>query len=88
MARGGWQVSASFVPVATSTVLGGAYIPAHDQTFDIAEAIGRHLDAFRSYVAEVRDAEQADNAVQELLAAFLKEAQERGDTTRVMRPFQ
>jgi hypothetical protein len=70
-------MSGSFVPVATGTVLGGAYIPAHDQTFDIAEAIGRHLDVFRSYVAEVRDAEQADNAVQELLAAFLKEAEKR-----------
>jgi hypothetical protein len=68
----------SFVPVATGTVLGGAYIPAHDATFDIAEIIGRHLDAFRSYVAQVRDAEQADNAVQELLTAFLKEAQKRG----------
>lgn len=69
--------STSFATVATATVLGGDFIPAHDQTFDIAEAIGRHLDEFRKYVAEVRDPEQADNAVTELLTAFLKEAEKR-----------
>jgi hypothetical protein len=63
-----------FASVATATVLGGSYIPAHDQTIEIAEIIGRHLDAFREYVASVRDAEQADNAVIELLGAFHREA--------------
>lgn len=66
-----------FTAVATATVLGGSFIPAHDQTFDIAAAIGGQLEQFRAYVAEVRDAEQADNATEELLAAFLKEAQNR-----------
>lgn len=70
-------MSAQFAAVGTATVLGGDYIPAHDQTFDLAESIGTQLDAFRAYVTEVRDAEQADNAVEELLAAFLKEAQKR-----------
>lgn len=67
----------TFAEVATPTVLGGAYIPAHDMTFDLAEEIGNLLDAFRSYVTEVRDAEQADNAVTELLTAFLCEAEKR-----------
>lgn len=65
-----------FVAVATSTVLGGAYIPAHDETFDLAESIGTQLDAFRAYVAEVRDAQQADAAVTELLQAFLTESRD------------
>ena len=62
----------NFASVAIDTVLGGNYIPAHDETFDIAAAIGGQLDQFRTYVTEVRDAEQADNAVKELLEAFLK----------------
>lgn len=66
-----------FTTVATATVLGGDFIPAHDQTFDIAEAIGRHLEEFRKYVAKVREPEQADNAVTELLTAFLREAEKR-----------
>jgi hypothetical protein len=71
-------MSGRFAKVATPTVLSGSFIPAHDMTFDIAESIGNLLDAFRSYVEQVRDAEQADNAVEELLAAFLSEAHERG----------
>lgn len=67
-----------FAKVATPTVLSGSFIPAHDMTFDIAESIGHQLDAFQSYVENVRDAEQAGNAVEELLAAFLAEAQKRG----------
>ena len=63
-----------FVSVAVSTVLGGSFIPAHDQTFDIAESIAKQLDAFREYVTEARDALQADDAVQELLEAFLEAA--------------
>jgi hypothetical protein len=66
-----------FEEVAAPTVLGGAYIPAHDMTFDIAEAIGRFLDRFQKYVTEVRDAEQAADATEELLAAFLNEAKKR-----------
>ena len=66
-----------FGVVAVDTVLAGDFIPAHDQTFDLAAAIGGLLDQFRDYVTEVRDAEQADNATEELLAALLKEAQKR-----------
>lgn len=65
----------TFAEVATPTVLGGAFIPAHDMTFDLAESIGNLLDAFRAYVEQVRDAEQANNAVTELLRAFLAEAE-------------
>lgn len=68
----------TFGDVAVPTVLGGAYIPAHDMTFDIAESIGNLLDAFQSYVTQVRDADQAGDAVEELLQAFLKQAQKRG----------
>jgi hypothetical protein len=64
-----------FAKVAAPTVLGGDFIPAHDQTFDLAEEIGNKLDAFRAYVTEVRDAAQADDAVEELLKAFLEKAQ-------------
>jgi hypothetical protein len=53
-----------------SAALIGSFIPAHDETFDLAESIGNQLDEFREYVASVRDAEQADNAVTELLVAF------------------
>jgi hypothetical protein len=77
----------TFGDVATGTVLGGNYIPAHDATFDIAEAIGRHLDAFQAYVTEVRDAEQANNAVHELLAAFTAEAEKKGPPPAAMNPF-
>lgn len=61
----------AFASVGTATVLAGAYIPAHDETFDLAESIGAQLDEFREYVAEARDAKQADAAVTELLTAFL-----------------
>lgn len=69
----------TFGEVAVPTVLGGMFIPAHDMTFDIAESIGNLLDAFQSYVTQVRDAEQAGNATEELLQAFLKQAQKRGE---------
>lgn len=49
----------------------GNYIPAHDQTIDLAEEIGERLDAFQAYITEVRDAEQAHNATVELLSALL-----------------
>ena len=62
---------AKFVDIAGPTVLLGRTIPAHDETFDLAESIGKQLDEFRAYIAEVRDAGQADAAVAELLTAFL-----------------
>lgn len=60
-----------FAAVGTATVLAGAYIPAHDETFDLAESIGEQLDEFRAHIAKERDAKQADAAVTELLKAFL-----------------
>jgi hypothetical protein len=63
-----------FTATAISTVLAGDNIPAHDMTFDLAEVIGQKLDDFRHYVANVRDPEQADSAVKELLTALLAEA--------------
>lgn len=61
-----------FVDVAGPTVFMGDNIPSHDETHDLAEVIGTKLDEFRDYVESVRDAEQADDAVVELLQAFLK----------------
>lgn len=59
-----------FKATATSTVLGGMFIPAHDETFDLAEVIGTKLEEFRAYVASVRTEGQADHAVAELLTAL------------------
>jgi hypothetical protein len=73
-----------FVSVAASTVLAGSFIPAHDQTFDIAESIGTQLDEFRAYVASARDADQADNAVAELLTAFREVVAKQDHTFRVI----
>jgi hypothetical protein len=63
-----------FTATAVSTVFMGKNIPAHDETLDLAESIGQKLDAFRDYVTSVRDAEQAGDAVKELLTALLAEA--------------
>lgn len=62
----------AFVQAATSTVLMGRNIPAHDETFDLAQAIGEKLNEFHEYIASVRDGEQADAAVTELLSNLLK----------------
>ena len=59
-----------FAAVGTATVLAGKFIPAHDETFDLAESIGTQLDEFRAHIAKERDAKQADAAVTELLKAF------------------
>lgn len=71
LAADGIKEREAFAAVATATVFLGNTIPAHDETFDLAESIGSQLDAFREYVAEARDAQQADAAVTELLTAFL-----------------
>lgn len=60
-----------FTATAVTTVVMGDTIPAHDETIDLAEIIGQKLDEFRKYVASVRDVEQADAAVRELLTALL-----------------
>jgi hypothetical protein len=77
----------TFADVAAPTVMGGNYIPAHDMTFDLAEGIGHALDAFQAYVTQVRDEDQANNAVHELLAAFTAEAQKKGPPPEAMNPF-
>lgn len=63
-----------YTSAAVMTVYTGRTIPAHDETLDLAESIGQKLDEFRSYVASVRDPEQARLAVLELLAAFVSES--------------
>ena len=70
--------------MATGTVFGGMMIPAHDETFDLAEVIGQKLDAFREYVASVRDEEQAEMATAELLTALLRQVQQPEHTFRVI----
>jgi hypothetical protein len=61
----------TFQEVAGPTVFVGRTIPSHDETHDLAESIGKQLDAFRAYITTARSAEQADAAVRELLEAFL-----------------
>ena len=63
-----------FTATAVTTVIMGDSIPAHDEMMDLAESIGQKLDAFREYVASVRDEAQAGEAVKELLTALLAEA--------------
>lgn len=57
--------------VATEGVFVGMFLPAHDEVFDLAEKIGESLDRLRAYITQVRDADQADDAVDELLG-YLK----------------
>lgn len=45
-------------------------IPAHDQTLDLAEEIADRLQALHTYVAEVRDPQQANAALLDLAAAI------------------
>jgi hypothetical protein len=73
----------TFKETADRTVLMGDYIPSHDETHDLAESIGGQLDAFQTYVANVRDDEQAEGAVAELLTALLKQVQQPEHTFRV-----
>lgn len=67
-------MSSPFTATAVTTVVMGDFIPAHDETLDLAEAIGQKLDEFHHYVARVRNEEQASDAVKELLTALLAEA--------------
>lgn len=56
--------------IARGQVLIGAHIPAHDETFELAENIGKLLDKFYAYVSSSRSEEQAKKAVQELCNAL------------------
>jgi hypothetical protein len=61
------SVSPDLIPSVLSNVVGlGDFIPAHDETFDLAEEIAQKLQAFLAYVTEARDAEQAEGALAEL----------------------
>jgi redox-sensitive bicupin YhaK (pirin superfamily) len=74
----------TFRSEAYRAVITGDFIPAHDETTDLAESIGEQLDAFRAYVASVRDAEQAEAATAELLTALLMQVQQPEHTFRVI----
>lgn len=67
-------MASPFTATAVTTVIMGDNIPAHDETLDLAEAIGQKLDEFHHYITSVRDEDQADAAVKELLTALLAEA--------------
>jgi hypothetical protein len=77
----------TFKETAARTTLMGDYIPSHDETHDLAESIGAQLDAFQAYVAEVRDPDQAEGAVAELLAELLKQVQQPEHTFRVFHEY-
>jgi len=55
---------------ANTAVFIGDFLPAHDATFDIAEQVAEALGRLHRYITEVRDEEQATNAVNELLDAL------------------
>lgn len=59
---------------ACSIVTLGNYLPAHDPVFDIAEKISVEVERLREYITAVRDAEQANNAVRELLVCLMETA--------------
>jgi hypothetical protein len=67
-------MSSPLTATAVTTAVLGDNIPAHDETLDLAEVIGQKLDEFREYIVTVRNREQADAAVVELLTALLEEA--------------
>jgi hypothetical protein len=56
---------------ASEAVFIGGSLPAHDQVFDLAVEVGESLESMRTYITGVRDAEQANAAVTELLEALL-----------------
>jgi hypothetical protein len=62
--------SSTLTANATRAVLIGNFLPAHDEVFDLAEHISIALGTLHAYIRRVRDTEQADNAVRELLDAL------------------
>lgn len=77
----------TFKSAAETAVLIGDYIPSHDETHDLAESIGTQLDQFQAYVTEVRDADQAEGAVAELLTALLAQVQQPEHKFRVFHEY-
>lgn len=64
-------------------VCAGGSIPAHDEAFDIADRIATDLEAFRAYVASVRDEAQAGEALEELADAIKSAAYDVRVASRV-----
>ena len=81
-------MSANYVSVGLTQVFVGAFIPMHDTTNDLAEEIGQKVEDFHAYVTSVRDSEQADAAVIELLTAMVEATKAhtllRAETTRAV----
>ena len=55
---------------AGAAVFIGDFLPARDEVFDAAEEVADALTKLHAAVTEARDAEQADDAVDELLDAL------------------
>lgn len=58
----------------TGAVFVGNSLPAHDECFDLAEALAQNLAALHAYVASVRSPEQADAALVEMAESIAKTA--------------
>lgn len=58
------------IATAPHAVFIGDYLPAHDEVFDLAEAIAARCFELHDYVSRVRSPEQATLAVRELLTAL------------------
>ena len=65
------ECNSSMISPATLAVIEGNYLPAHDEVFDTAKAIGQTLDQLHRYITRVRDEKQADRAIIELLTFLL-----------------
>lgn len=58
--------------VALHAALVGNHIPAHDEVFDLAEQIGETVGKLHDYIADVRNVDQADAAIEELLNSLIE----------------
>jgi hypothetical protein len=66
------EVSKDYASIANGQVFMGTFIPDDDMTRTIAEQIGESVNDFRDYIASVRNTEQAEKAVAELLGALIE----------------
>jgi hypothetical protein len=55
---------------AALAVLTGEYLPARDEVFDLAGEVGAALDKMYAYISKERSAEQANDAIDELLSVL------------------
>lgn len=72
--------------IGTSAVFVGSFLPAHDTVFDLAAHIGVNLGSMHAYIRRVRDVDQADSAIKELLDAF-RDPQKFIDTYSKPQPY-